>query len=44
MRPKQARPSEITRSAVFQSAISPGTTRRLASLDGLIERAVATTR
>ena len=44
MWPKQARLYEITRSAVFQSAISPGTTRRLASLDGLIERAVATTR
>jgi len=35
---------EIVRSAVFRSAMSPGTTRMSASLDGLTDRAVATTR
>jgi hypothetical protein len=44
MRPNRAMPSEIARSAVFRSAMSPGTTRISLSLDGLIERAVATTR
>jgi hypothetical protein len=44
MRPNRARPSEITRSAVVRSAMSPGTARISSSPDGLIDRAVATTR
>src|SRR6185437_10624327 len=43
MRPNRARPSEIARSAVFRSVMSPGTTRIWSSLVGLIDRAVATT-
>ena len=37
-------PSEIARSAVFRSEMSPGTTRMSALLVGLTDRAVATTR
>jgi hypothetical protein len=39
MRPNRAMPSDITRSAVFRSAMSPGTARTSSSFDGLIERA-----
>jgi len=42
--PNRFTASEIVRSAVFRSAMSPGTTRMSASLDGLTDRAVATTR
>jgi hypothetical protein len=44
MRPNRATPSEIARSAVSLSAMSPGTARTSSSFDGLIDRAVATTR
>src|SRR5437879_12671522 len=40
MRPNRARPSEIARSAVFRSVMSPGTTRIWSSLVGLIDRAL----
>jgi hypothetical protein len=43
MRPNRARPSEIARSAVLRSAMSPGTARIRSSSVGLIDRAVATT-
>jgi len=43
MRPNRATPWEIARSAVFRSAMSPGTARTSSSLDGSSERAVATT-
>jgi hypothetical protein len=43
MRPSRATASEIARSAVFRSVISPGTARIWSSFVDLIDRAVATT-
>jgi hypothetical protein len=40
MHPNWATPSEIARSAIFESAMSPGTARMSASFDGSIVRAV----
>lgn len=44
MRPNRAMPSQIARSAVFRSAMSPKTTMTSSPLNGSIESAVATTR
>ena len=44
MRPNRVMPSGIARSAVLRSAMSPDTVTMSSSLEGLIDRAVATTR